>query len=346
MLWLDRKYANLVGMSLEQYKVTSDNPFAAVMRCPLCGDSKKKKTKKRGNFYEWSGSLLFHCHNCGATRSFSTFLGEQNPALFMQYKLELLRNRHRDVDPNEALFKSKVTFEKKIELVEFYFGTTLECSEQNDPVLNYVKKRMIPSRFFGSLYSCISIRDLVTQIPRYRELTYGDVPVLVIPFYTDNKTFSFICCRAISKAASFRYYVFEVDNVYPKLWGLEFVDWSIPLYITEGPIDAMMLPNALALGGSVGSRSIQYIKEHVQDRKQVCFVYDNELISNLQILQQVQNRINQGYSVVIYNERFTSKDLNDAIVSNEFTSNELLNYIKERTFDGLRAKLELARLRR
>jgi hypothetical protein len=47
-LWIDVKYANLLSTQLELFKVKKTNPYLANFRCPVCGDSKKNKSKTRG----------------------------------------------------------------------------------------------------------------------------------------------------------------------------------------------------------------------------------------------------------------------------------------------------------
>jgi hypothetical protein len=149
-------------------------------------------------------------------------------------------------------------------------------------------------------------------------------------------------CRSINPEASFRFYFFEIDEVLPKIWGLHRIDWNEPVYVLEGPIDAMCVPNSLALGGSVGTRAISLIKNHINN--DICFVYDNELYSNKQILKQVKKRIDENFSVVIYDKNFKAKDINEAIQYGGMNQNSVVDYLKKRTFKGLAAKLELSKL--
>jgi hypothetical protein len=47
-LWVDIKYANLLGNYLEQYKKLDNYLFN--FRCPICGDSKKSKYKSSNQY--------------------------------------------------------------------------------------------------------------------------------------------------------------------------------------------------------------------------------------------------------------------------------------------------------
>jgi hypothetical protein len=212
----------------------------------------------------------------------------------------------------------------------------------DDAVLEYAKKRRIPEKFYTSLHSSTNVLNITKQIDKYQSLNLDPESVLVIPFYNKEREYSHICCRAINKDAVFRYYVFEVNPNQPSLWGLEFVDWQQPVFVFEGPIDAMCVPNSLAIGGSVGAGSLSYIRDHINNEKDVCFVYDNEIFKNPQILKQVKSRVQQGFSVVIYDKQFYGKDANEVITNDRMTPTELISYYKSRSFAGLAATLELA----
>ena len=47
-LWLDVKYAGLLSVQLDKYKVKQQNPYLSNFRCPVCGDSERHKNKARG----------------------------------------------------------------------------------------------------------------------------------------------------------------------------------------------------------------------------------------------------------------------------------------------------------
>lgn len=338
MLWIDLKYANLVGSELEHFRLISNHPYIANYRCFVCGDSSKKKRRSRGYLLEKDNKIISYCHNCGAHFSLGNFLKEKSPRLFGEYRLECLRERgqrHAPVKP-APVFKETKFKPRPLDL-----GPTLnDCTDGG--VLEYARKRRIPEKFYSSLHSNVSIQNITKQIEKYQSLSLDPEPVLVIPFYNEEREYSHICCRAIDKEAAFRYYVFEVNSILPSLWGLEYVNWSQPVFVFEGPIDAMCVPNSLAIGGSIGVNSLSYIKARINSMKDVCFVYDNEMFKNKQILKQVKSRIEQGFSVVIYDKQFDGKDANEVITNDIMTPTELISYYRARSFAGLAATLELA----
>ena len=69
---IDVKYIHLISARLEKYKRVKPNLYN--FRCPICGDSKKNKSKARGYIYSAKRDANFKCHNCGAGMTFNSFL--------------------------------------------------------------------------------------------------------------------------------------------------------------------------------------------------------------------------------------------------------------------------------
>jgi len=341
--WLDIKYVERLGTQLEGFTKISSHPYVVNFRCPFCGDSSHRKSKKRGYVYEKGLAFNYHCHNCGASMAFFKFLQSQNDHLFREYRLEWLKSVGGKIqppkreEPTPDLFKTNVAF-SKIKL-----GTRINNCDPNDLVFKYVQSRQIPEKFWGSLYSSTML-GITSQIDRYKNTPFKHTPVLVIPFFNKERDFSYLVTRSVVDTGGFRYLVLEVDDRFPKLWGVEFIDWGSRIFVFEGPIDAMCCPNSLALGGSMVGESIRTIRENINNHSQVCFAYDNELTSNKQIRTQIQKRVDNGFSVVLFDKRFPGKDVNEVISHGHMSMDEVYTYLNQRSFSGLNAKLELARL--
>ena len=63
------------------------------MRCPLCGDSKKSATKKRGWWY--SNTASFYCFNCSTGMSGIKFLEYISGNSYEQIKKEYFKMRFK-----------------------------------------------------------------------------------------------------------------------------------------------------------------------------------------------------------------------------------------------------------
>ena len=79
MLYIDKKYVNLVSGSLQKFKWKKDS--LATCRCFKCGDSKKNKSKTRGYFFENKGHYVYKCHNCGFSCNLYSVLESVSPSL-------------------------------------------------------------------------------------------------------------------------------------------------------------------------------------------------------------------------------------------------------------------------
>ena len=81
--WLDTKYLNQLSGRFEGFQKKTQNTWN--IRCYACGDSQKSKRKKRGYFYEDSGTLFYKCHNCHICLPFFKVLKEIDPFLYKEY---------------------------------------------------------------------------------------------------------------------------------------------------------------------------------------------------------------------------------------------------------------------
>ena len=335
MLWIEIKYANIIGQKLKNFKVKRNSPYVANYSCPFCGDAEKNKS--RGYILEKKGKIFSYCHNCGQGRSLGNLINELNQFIYNDYRMEKLKEKWTSPKNNQSdlipLFKKPV-FEKKINL-------GMPLSEKiNNEARDYAVKRKIPPKFYDSLFYAKNINEITSQIDKYKNEKFSNEPVLVIPFFTKNKDFSYINCRSISNFSSFRYYVLEVNEINPKIWGLEFIDWSKTVYVFEGPIDAMCVPNSLALAGVSSESALSFLKSKKQNK--ICFVYDKDSIYNHQVNKQIKKRIDEGFNAVIFNKSFPGKDINEVICNESMTPDEVQTYLQNRSFSGLRAQIELS----
>ena len=83
---VDSKFIGLVSPKLQKFKRVKADLYN--FRCPICGDSKKNKSKTRGYLYAVKANTNFKCHNCGASMSLNNFLKQVDPAVHKQYVME------------------------------------------------------------------------------------------------------------------------------------------------------------------------------------------------------------------------------------------------------------------
>ena len=133
---IDSKFVGLVSSRLEKFKRVKANLFN--FRCPICGDSKKNRTKTRGYIYAVKINTNFKCHNCGSSMSFNNFLKQIDPSLQKQYAMEKFKEgfsgKNFVIDEPKFTF-SPPKFKKKLDLpnaLECIFGFFfMFCSFRN-----------------------------------------------------------------------------------------------------------------------------------------------------------------------------------------------------------------------
>lgn len=193
--------------------------------------------------------------------------------------------------------------------------------------------RLIPSQFLKVLYFANDFEAFVEQMAPGKHNSLGHTPKLIIPFYNkEKKLFAF---QARSLVTDDRYITIKLDDKEPKIYGMERCDPSKLIYILEGPLDSLFLPNAIAAAGSdlptVGTNNC-------------VFVFDNEPRSK-EINQKMRQIIDKGYNICIWPEytRAYGKDINEIIQSGVYGPEEVKRIIDNSTHEGLEAEMQFAK---
>ena len=335
MMWLDAKYANMLGSQLELFKKTRDNTWN--FRCPICGDSKKDKTKTRGYLYPGKTSLRYKCHNCGAGMGFYDFLQDQDPSLFKEYKLELFKEKGigRKTRKTAQHKTRKAAPPKKRNPVHKYGMDAVSDLPEDHPACVYLRERKVPVRAWKDVYYVDQIEDVAYQITGYEDTRFDRSPRIMLPFVNREGVLTHIQGRAIVPVdKSKRYITLEIENA-PKIFGMSRIrPGSSNILVVEGPIDSLFLPNCVAMGGAD-------LSDCDLDPSITTFVFDNEP-RNREIIARMEKVIERGYGVCIWGPEVIDKDINDMVLSGQSARN-LHGYILTHTYRGMKAKLQLTR---
>ena len=335
MYWLDTKYLGMLSSQLPLYEVKSSNPFKASCRCPVCGDSKKNQYKKRGHFYRHKDIILFKCFNCGVTKSVGSLLKLLNPDLKKEYDLECFSETERPAPEPEVIKHEYISSSD--------YNTPLKKLKKisqlpaGHPAKVYVEKRLIPSSQHFRLYYAPKFFTWTNSIIPNKFDFDKDEPRLVLPFLDKDGNMFGYQARSFDPASKLRYISVMVRGDHTKIFGLDQIDFTKTVYVVEGPIDSLFLPNCLAMAGADVSLGIF-------DKEKTVIIYDNER-RNSEMLQRVEKTIDQGFKIVLWPESIVQKDINDMVKSG-IPVNKVLDIIKENTYGGLEAKLKLAEWRR
>ena len=338
----------LVSSRLERFKAQGKNAYN--FRCPLCGDSHKDKRRTRGYIVSSDKKQMttFFCHNCGASMSLGSFLRDQAPDLYSAYKMDKFGKRLgvRSAPVDEGIFANSA------EVNERRLNNLLNhCVPLIDhpTALEYAKSRKLPEDLYGELYGINDVRQLTSRIDKYKDRKFPQVPALVIPFFNEDGSYDFIQCRVIGECESRHRFITLEINETSKIYGTNRVVWSDPVYVLEGPIDAMFIDNAMATAGAAaGLAEIERQNRlHGNALSNICLLFDNDYKTNPEILDYIIKYSEAGYSVVLYDRAFDGiKDVNEAVQKHGWTREEVNDYVRGRTYNGLRAKLELSSLQK
>ncbi len=110
--FVDIQYAQSLAGRLDMFKIRHRNPYKINFRCPICGDSKKSRSKARGWLLEKDNSLFYYCHNCGASHSFSNFLKVVDPLSYNDYIAEKFISHANNTPRVESTTLDEAKFEQ------------------------------------------------------------------------------------------------------------------------------------------------------------------------------------------------------------------------------------------
>lgn len=336
MLYIDNKYVSILGAQLRNFRQVK--PYLWNFSCPICGDSSTKKNKARGYIFQIKSELVFKCHNCQYSCNFGNLLKRVNVSLYDEYVLERYKSNaskytdHKDVSKFVET-KVEVPLEWEDEVLKPL--KRLDKLKPDHPAVQYVINRKIPEKFWNKLYFAPKFKAFVNSIEKkFEEPIQGEHPRMIIPYFNKHgKCFAFQG-RAYGDEQP-KYYTIKVGEDVEKIYGLDRVDYGKRIYVVEGPIDSLFLPNAIAVSGaSFDTPTIRQLLTNAT------IVMDNEP-RNKDIVKQLDKYIELGYNVVMYPDSVEQKDINDMILSGK-QPDEILNLINTNTFSGMEAKLKFA----
>lgn len=336
---IDYKYIGLISSQLPLFKRKTDGTYNC--RCVLCGDSKTDKRKARAFILTTrNNQVTYYCHNCHASLSLANFIKEVDPTLFDEYQKEKLAEKYSSQQVGITARErdiSRVRFPKYLREEAFKKLKKISSLPYNTPAKVYVDSRKIPTKHHHKLFLCIKFKEWVnTIIPDKFESTDIDEPRLIIPFIDMDGSLIGFTGRAFGNS-KLRYITIHVDAEKPLLFGLDSIDKTQKIYVTEGPIDSLFLPNALAMGSS---NNLNGLKQFIDDPSKFVIVLDNEP-KNKDICSIVEKSIELGYNVCIWPQSIVPKDINELVLSG-MKPEDVKLLIDCNTVSGLEAKLKLS----
>jgi len=262
--------------------------------------------------------MNFKCHNCGASSTFNNFLKTIDSTLHKQYVLEKFKERNvgkGSIIPEPKFDFKKPVFKKKLDLPK---AVDVKIAKE------YLEKRKLdPSKF----YFASKFKEWTNKQKQTFDTIGREECRIVIPMYdTDHDLIGFQG-RSLGPN-SVKYITVMIKDDVPKLYGLEKVDKSKPVFVVEGPFDSTLINNSIAMcGADIGS---SYLDEY-----DLIYVYDNEP-RNREICDRISKCIEGGNQIVIWPSTINEKDINDMVMG----GHNVMNLLESNTYSGLKAKIK------
>jgi hypothetical protein len=319
-IYIDKKYVNMVSGALQKFKWKKDN--LATCRCFACGDSKKNRSKTRGYFFENKGKYVYKCHNCGIACNLYSVLESVSPSLCKEYAFENFKDKNPEPIEREETVVRQPMFTN--------LGTRLDLLDPTHKAVKYVESREIPKEKYSNFYYCSDFSRIMADFDR--EGTKEDR--LVIPFYDEDGSLLGVQGRSFEeKRDSIRYITLKKDGEERLWYNLDKVDPRETVYVTEGPIDSMFIPNGVAMQGAGW---LDTMPAKIAKSK-IVFVFDNEP-RNFEIVNLIGRYIDAGRNVVIWPDEIEKKDVNDMV--KVYGTNLTMKLIINNVYSGLKAKMK------
>lgn len=335
MLHIDSKYIHLLSPRLPRFTRKQDYLFC--FRCPLCGDSHKDEKKMRGYVYRKGNALKFKCHNCLQQLPLGHLIKHLDPTLYREYCLEKFRPGYSNSAP------ARLT----VPIPQVRFGTVTEQFQNAErcdrlPELStcatYLRMRKIPPAVWSRLYYTDHYKQLLDEaFPGHGKAVQDDAR-LVIPYRDVHGGIQALSGRALSGSPKTLRYVTirdaSIQDQVKLVFGLDQVDQTQRVYLTEGPLDSLFITNTAASGDANLIGAAQRLTA-----SQIVLIYDNEP-RNSEIVGQMERALKLGHQIVMWPTTTNGKDINE-MVQNGKTPEEIKSIIDASIYSGLIGRTHL-----
>lgn len=344
--WNDKSWINYIDekvwQNLPDSTLKTRNNTEITFRCPLCGDSKKSKFKKRGYFYRRTGT--FHCFNCEASLTGYAFLKEICPKdvfdrIIQDYKVLNFSNIVSGKRNQPQVVAKPSSFEILSPTPSYRY--LLEANWNYPTQLSEAAKAYLDSRKIP--------KDARSMLLSMQDNT-GREFLLIQYVWDDNCIYHQLgnFNKYDIKGQGAVKYIFPKDeniNFQPKpVFNIGNVDVSHhSIYCTEGVFDSLFLKNGVALGGrSLTDYQYKMLTE-LYPRHKIVLAFDNDYAGMSSSLKHAEKYPDISFLDISDLMNLTkSKDINEFVIKterNDVFMNE--NFLKSRTISAYQVEMKL-----
>lgn len=301
---LDQNHTN---PQKKQFRVYPDR---INMACPICGDSSRVASKKRGNLY--FKNMMYICFNDDScSRSFTKLLDTFGIQMDIEKKIQMYEHIERNIDFKSEEDISSIKLDKMIPVDELtsFFSTNVSyniCNlrplEKNSVVDHYLKSRKVfnaPNIYQAEYY--------IT--PSWKQ------PVMVFLNMMGDKVISMQVRNLLDGDKRF-FKIYDFTKIYDMMHpentldeqeGLSYnklshffnifnIDFTTDITLFEGYMDSLFLPNSI---GQIGvNTDITFLLN--EDGIDLRFIYDNDKTG----FKKAERMLHDGHKVFLWNKFF------------------------------------------
>ena len=276
-----------------------------LFRCPICGDSKKSSTKKRGYYY--LRTATYHCFNCDVNLTGMKLLqilsGEEYEDIKGKFFKTVFDGKHFN-SLSSSVFSSND--QKNGNVLQLKNSLKPEWkSPLSERAREYLKGRMVDRAPFlkEKLFSYFS---------------KGGGEYILIPWKINGIDAYFQLNDFLKLNKRGLKYVFP-KNMDKLVYGLDNIDIDFPYLICfEGVYDSLFVPNGLAIGGKNLTELQRNILRKRFPRHKIVYALDNDRPGLIATARTLSNGNSPN---VLYFKWFDTstkvKDINDLVKERE-----------------------------
>jgi hypothetical protein len=323
-------YIRMMSNRLRNFKKVGKDVWNC--SCPICGDSTHNTIKARGYFIRKQDNMMFFCHNeCGGM-SFPNFLYHFDRSLAEQYRMDTFLTKYdkaQEEDVDEVVNTPPLPFK---ETMSQYFNPLSHESIQ------YLQGRGVPMSAWmkAPLYegTTSDIKSFALSCLDKDTKFEGNDLRLVFPFTDKEGNLVGVSGRTVQEH-NMRFITAMPDNHVSAAFNLHAMDLTQDVYILEGQMDVLFVPNSTSPGGLSKFPFVD-----VPKAKRV-FVVDNQP-RHKDVIKMLQRLIDSDERVVMWPEDIEGKDVNDMVKDGV----DVMAILQKHVYSGIKAQLELTRWRK
>lgn len=260
--------------------------------------------------------------------------------------IKFLKTDHKDLF-NEYVFENYKNSDDKREQEPDFIPKPIEpiltkldlpyLSELPDDhhAVEYVKSRQLPDYPFQYTDKFFQFSEQFKPELKDRQ-SRKDEPRLIIPFLDKLGNVYAYQGRDLSGKSKLKYITIIVNQAIPKIFGICQTDFKKPVYLVEGPIDSLFLPNCIAsVNASLKATATKLMPLINKNQSRMTLILDNEP-RNSAVVSEYDKAIESGFDVVIWPDTIRQKDINEMVIAGL----DVKKIISQNTYRGLSAKLK------